>query len=87
LLFITGKNFPANTRLKISASRAPATNGNQDFGFITTDSTGAFKERKTTPCTTNRVEDGNERVTFLATDSSGTIRLETKIDGSSWVCQ
>ena len=44
-----GKNWPAAARIKLTATRAPASTKPQDFGIIDADSTGASM-RRTNAC-------------------------------------
>jgi hypothetical protein len=85
-LVMQGKNFPANARVVITATRAPGTNGIQKFGTVTADSTGEFKHTATAQCTTSNMDDAREQVTFTAADSASGTKVTAKVDGSSWMC-
>ena len=85
-LVMQGKNFPANARVVITATRAPGANGVQKFGTVSADSTGEFKHSATAQCTTNSMDDAREQVTFTAADSAGGTKATFKVDGSSWMC-
>jgi hypothetical protein len=83
-----GKNWPAAARVKIKATRAPASNKPQDFGMVDADSTGVFSLRKVAICTTNSQEDGAlETVTFTAADSATGVKATATARGGAWVCQ
>jgi len=83
-----GKNWPAAARIKLSATRAPASTKPQDFGIIDADSTGTFTVRKVAICTTQNQEDGAlETVTFTAADSATGIKATATTRGNAWVCQ
>lgn len=84
---LQGKNWPANARIKVTATRAPGTNKAQDFGMISADSTGEFKENATKQCTTDSQDDARENVTFTAADSATGVSTTARVDGSSWMCQ
>lgn len=85
-VFLRGKNFPANGRIKVMASRAPGTNTPQDFGVVSADSTGSFSFRKTVGCTTNSMEDARERVQFTAVDSASGAKALARAEGAAWQC-
>jgi hypothetical protein len=83
-----GKNWPAAARVKLTATRAPASNKPQDFGMVDADSTGVFSLRKVAICTTNSQEDGAlETVTFTAADSATGVKATATARGGAWVCQ
>jgi len=83
-----GKNWPAAARIKLSATRAPASTKPQDFGIIDADSTGTFTVRKVAICTTQNQEDGAlETVTFTAADSATGVKATATTRGNAWVCQ
>ncbi len=83
-----GKNWPAAARIKLSATRAPASTKPQDFGIIDADSTGTFTVRKVAICTTQNQEDGAlETVTFTAADSATGVKATATARGNAWVCQ
>ena len=83
-----GKNWPAAARVKLTATRAPASNKPQDFGMVDADSTGVFSLRKVVICTTNSQEDGAlETVTFTAADSATGVKATATARGGAWVCQ
>lgn len=85
---IKGKNWPANARVKLTGTRAPATNGAQDLGMVDADDKGVFTFRKIVQCTTNRMDDAeNDPVTFTAADSATAVKATSKVDGAAWVCQ
>lgn len=87
-LTFKGKNWGANARVKITATRAPGSNNLQDFGMFSADSTGNLNGRKIAACSTNRSEDGqNESVTFTAADSATGVKATTRVEGGAWVCQ
>ena len=87
-LLVKGKNWPAKARIKVSATRAPASNQPQDFGMVDTDDKGEFTLRKVVPCTTPSMDDGSrEFVTFTAADSATGTKATSRIGGSPWVCQ
>lgn len=87
-LTVKGKNWPAKARIKLSGTRAPGSNGAQEFGLVDTDEQGAFTFRKTVQCTTSRMEDAErDPVTFTAADSAGTLKATSRVDGGAWVCQ
>ncbi len=86
-LVFHGKNFPANARIVVTATRAPGTNTPQKFGVIDSDSTGAFKHTTSSQCTTDNMDDARENVTFTAADSTTPATKATaRVDGSSWMC-
>ena len=85
-LVLQGKDFPANARIVITATRAPGSNGLQKFGTVTADSTGVFKHSATSQCTTSSMDDAREQVTFTAADSASGAKATFKVDGSSWMC-
>ena len=83
-----GKNWPAAARIKLTATRAPASTKPQDFGIIEADSTGTFTVRKVAICTTQNQEDGAlETVTFTAADSATGVKATATARGNAWVCQ
>ena len=83
-----GKKWPAAARIKLSATRAPASTKPQDFGIIDADSTGTFTVRKVAICTTQNQEDGAlETVTFTAADSATSVKATATTRGNAWVCQ
>ncbi|PHX65500.1 MAG: hypothetical protein CK550_04590 [Gemmatimonadetes bacterium] len=83
-----GKNWPAAARIKLTATRAPASTKPQDFGIIDADSTGTFTVRKVAICTTQNQEDGAlETVTFTAADSATGVKATATARGNAWVCQ
>jgi hypothetical protein len=83
-----GKNWPAAGRIKLTATRAPASTKPQDFGIIDSDSTGAFTVRRVAICTTPNQEDGAlETVTFTAADSATGLKATATARGGAWVCQ
>lgn len=83
-----GKNWPAAARIKLTATRAPASAKPQDFGITDSDSTGAFTVRKVAICTTPNQEDGAlETVTFTAADSATGVKATATARGNAWVCQ
>ncbi len=83
-----GKNWPAAARIKLTATRAPASTKPQDFGIIDADSTGTFSVRKVAICTTPNQEDGAlETVTFTAADSATGVKATATTRGGAWVCQ
>lgn len=87
-LTFKGKNWSANARIKITATRAPGSNNLQDFGMFSADSTGNLSGRKVAACSTTRSEDGqNESVTFTAADSATGVKATAKVEGGAWVCQ
>jgi hypothetical protein len=85
---LKGKNWPANARIKVTASRAPGTNTAQDFGMIDADEKGEFNKRVLAQCSTNNRDDGQlETVTFTAADSATGVKVTAKTsDGFAWVC-
>ena len=85
-LIMQGKNFPANARIVLTATRAPGTNGIQKFGTVSADSTGEFKHSTTAQCTTSNMDDAREQVTFTAADSATGTKVTARVDGSSWMC-
>ena len=85
-LVLQGRDFPANARVLITATRAPGSNGIQKFGTITADSTGQFKHSTVSQCTTSNMDDAREAVTFTAADSASGVKATSKVDGSSWMC-
>ena len=83
-----GKNWPAAARVKLTATRAPASTKPQDFGLVDADSTGVFNLRKVVMCTTSSQEDGAlETVTFTAADSATGVKATATARGGAWVCQ
>jgi len=83
-----GKNWPAAARIKLTATRAPASTKPQDFGIIDADSTGTFTVRKVAICTTQNQEDGAlETVPFPAADSATGVKATATTRGNAWVCQ
>lgn len=87
-LIFKGKNWPAASRVKLTATRAPASTKPQDFGIIDADSSGSFLVRKIAICTTPNQEDGaNEKVTFTAADSATGVKATAITLGGAWVCQ
>ena len=83
-----GKNWPAAARVKLTATRAPASRTPQDFGMVDADSSGVFSLRKITICTTQNQEDGAlETVTFTAADSATGVKATASTRGGAWVCQ
>ena len=83
-----GKNWPAAARVKLTATRAPASTKPQDFGMTDADSTGTFTVRKVAICTTPNQEDGAlETVTFTAADSATGVKATATTRGGAWVCQ
>ena len=85
---VKGKNWPANAKVKLSGTRAPGTNGTQDFGVVDVDDKGVFTFRKTVQCTTNRMDDAErDPVTFTAEDPAAAVKATSKVDGAAWVCQ
>lgn len=87
-LTFKGKNWGANARVKITATRAPGSNNAQDFGMFSADSTGVLNGRKVAACSTTRSEDGqNESVTFTAADSASGVKATSRVEGGAWVCQ
>lgn len=83
-----GKNWPAAARVKLTATRAPASTKPQDFGIVDADSSGVFAVRKIAICTTPNQEDGAlETVTFTATDSATGVKATATTRGGAWVCQ
>lgn len=85
---LKGKNWAAGARVKLTATRAPASNKAQDFGMADADSMGVFSVRKVVICTTNSQEDGAlETVTFTAADSATGIKSTASVRGGAWVCQ
>jgi len=83
-----GKNWPAAARVKLTATRAPASTKPQDFGVVDADSTGVFNLRKVVMCTTSSQEDGAlETVTFTAADSATGVKATATARGGAWVCQ
>lgn len=87
-LTFKGKNWAANARVKITATRAPGSNNLQDFGMFSADSAGNLTGRKIAACSTTRSEDGqNESVTFTAADSATGVKATTRVEGGAWVCQ
>lgn len=86
LITFQGKNWPAEARIKITATRAPGTNVPMDFGYVTVDAKGEFKHRATSQCTTNNSDVASEPVTFTAADSATDVKIAQKVDGSSWMC-
>jgi hypothetical protein len=86
-LTFKGKSWPANARVKITATRAPGAANAQDFGMYSADSTGTLNGRKVVACSTTRDEDSNEIVTFTAADSASGVKATAKVNGGAWVCQ
>lgn len=85
---VKGKNWPAKARVKITGTRAPGSNGTQDFGMVDADEQGVFTFRKTVQCTTNRMDDADrDPVTFTAADSATAVKATSKVEGGAWVCQ
>jgi hypothetical protein len=83
-----GKNWPAAARVKLTATRAPASIKPQDFGVVDADSSGVFTVRKVAICTTPNQEDGAlETVTFTAADSATGVKATATTRGGAWVCQ
>ena len=86
-LTFKGKYWAPNARVKIMGTRAPGSNGVQDFGMVSADSAGEISLRKVAACSTTRQEDGqNEPVTFTSTDSATGFKVTTKVQGGAWVC-
>jgi hypothetical protein len=85
---LKGKNWPADARIRITATRAPGSNTPQDFGIIGANDKGEFNERKLAQCSTNNRDDGQlETVTFTAQDSATGVKATAKTrDGFAWVC-
>jgi len=85
---VKGKNWPAKARIKLSGTRAPGSNGAQEFGMVDADDAGVFTFRKTVQCTTSRMDDAErDPVTFTAADSASGVKATMRVDGSAWVCQ
>ncbi|WP_411279577.1 hypothetical protein [Gemmatimonas sp.] len=87
-IIFKGKNWPAASRVKLTATRAPGSSKAQDFGLIDADSTGVFAVRRVVQCTTSSQEDGSlETVTFTAADSATGVKATATTRGGPWVCQ
>ena len=88
-LTFKGKGWAPSARIKITGTRAPGSNNNQDFGIFSADAKGELTGRKTAACSTTREEDGqNESVTITAVDSATPANKATaKVAGGAWVCQ
>jgi hypothetical protein len=88
-LTFKGKGWAPSARIKITATRAPGSTSNQDFGVFGADEKGELNARKTAQCSTPNMEDGqNESVTFTAVDSATPANKATaKVQGGAWVCQ
>ena len=88
-LTFKGKGWVPAARIKITGTRAPGSNNNQDVGTFTADDKGELNGRKTAACSTTREEDGqNESVTITAVDSATPANKATfKVQGGAWVCQ
>lgn len=87
-ILFKGKNWPAKSRIKITATRAPGSTKPQDFGMFDADDKGEFQVRKVAACSTNNMEDAqNEPVTFTAADSATGVKATQRVEGGAWVCQ
>ena len=74
--------------VRITGTRAPGSNGTQDFGMFDADSAGNLNGRKVAACSTTNMEDGqNESVTFTAMDSATSGKATARVPGGAWVCQ
>jgi hypothetical protein len=86
-LVIKGKNWPAKSKVKITATRAPGARSAQDFGVVDTDDKGEFTLRKTAQCTTQSMDEGTtESVTFTAAEEASGTKATAKSTGAPWVC-
>ncbi len=87
-LIFKGKGWAPGARIKITGSRAPGSNGAQDFGMFSADSAGVLAARKVAACSTTNMEDGqNEQVTITAADSATGAKVTQRVQGGAWVCQ
>jgi methionine-rich copper-binding protein CopC len=87
-LTLKGKGWAPESRVKLTGTRAPGSNGMQELGTYTADAKGEFSERKIVGCSTNRMEDADANpVTITATDSATGAKATTKVQGGAWVCQ
>lgn len=86
-LIVRGKNFPAKSAVKLTATRAPGSRNPQDFGSVEADEKGEFTFRKTVQCTTQNADEGNlESVVFTASDDASSTKATAKTTGAAWVC-
>lgn len=85
-LVFNAKGFAPMSRVKITGTRAPGSNGMQDFGMFTADDKGTISARKVVGCTTNTQEDTREQVTFTAADSASGVKVMAKLAGDAWQC-
>ncbi len=83
---LNGKGFNPMARLAITATRAPGSTAQQDFGMIDADSTGKFQLRKVAGCTTTSDDVAREQVTFTAADSATGTKVTVKASGAAWKC-
>ncbi len=87
-LIFKGKGWAPAARIKITGTRAPGSNGAQDFGTFSADSAGVLAGRKVAACSTANIEDGqNEQVTITAADSATGVKVTQRVQGGAWVCQ
>ena len=87
-LTFKGKGWTPRARIKITGTRAPGSNGTQDFGMFDADIACNLNGRKVAACSTTNMEDGqNESVTFTAMDSATSGKATARVPGGAWVCQ
>lgn len=87
-LTFKGKNWAANARIKLTGTRAPGTNGTQDFGMAGADDKGVLTFRKTVLCSTSNADDAQrDAVTITAADSATGVKATTRVEGGAWLCQ
>jgi len=87
-LIVKGKNWPANARIKLTATRAPGASQGQDFGMVDTDSAGVLNVRKVALCSTNNADETQiNPVTFTAADSATGVKVTSNVLGGAWLCQ
>lgn len=85
---VTGKKFTPNGPVFITATPAPGTSVEQDFGRVEATAEGkiAFK-KDNLECSTPMQDDAMRPVFFTVVDSTTGRKARQKVEGTAWLCR
>lgn len=84
---VTGKKFTPNGVVFLTATPAPGTAQELDFGRLLADDKGQLKLVKDLDCTTAQQDEATRPVMFTVTDSTSGRTAKQKVAGDAWWCR
>jgi len=84
---VTGKKFTPSGVVFLTATPAPGTAAEIDFGRLLADEKGQLKLVKDLQCTTAQQDEATRPVMFTVTDSVSGRTAKQKVAGDAWWCR